>query len=294
MEPGNIIYFEQPPLRKPDLVIAFLGWPDAAQAATGAASHLISHLPAIKFAEMKPDDYYDFSTVRPIVTIENGLIRPLRMPVNGFYYWLNARGSRDIIVMTGIEPQLKWQAYVDAIADVAEFYKVNRVYAIGSLFDRIPHTRETRLSGLVNDPALTEVLELHNLEQVNYQGPSSIHGLLLNTCALRRIPAISIWGHVPFYIRSESNPVVCLETVKKMSEMCEIQIDTAEMERAAADLYATLNRLLSENEQMRSFLKALEEQYDLEGSSLNMEVAGAEHVIKDIEDFLRNQRGNDG
>lgn len=290
MEPGRIVFSQQPPLRNPDLLAAFLGWPDAAQVATCSASYLISNLPARKFAEMKPDDYYDFSTVRPTVTIQGGIIEPLHLPVNGFHYWINEGGPRDLIILTGIEPQLKWQAYVNAITDVAESYNVHRVYAIGSLYDRIPHTRETRLSGLVNDPGLIGIFTQFNLEPISYLGPSSVHGLLLNACAEKHIPAISVWGHVPFYIRSESNPMVCLETVKKISEMCEIGINTTELTRAAAALHETLNRLLSENEQMRSFLKALEEQYDIEGSSLNVQVEGAGHIIKDIEDFLRNRR----
>ena len=292
MEPENVLFLEKPALREPDLVVAFLGWPDAAQVATCSASYMITHLPAQKFAEMKSDDYYDFSTVRPTVTIQGGLIEPIRLPTNGFYYWVNAGGQRDLILMTGIEPQLKWQAYVNTITGMAEFYCVHRLYAIGSLYDRIPHTRETRLSGLTSDPGLTYALEQFDLEPISYQGPTSVHGLLLNACANKNIPAVSVWGHVPFYIRSESNPMVCLETVKKISEMCGIQIDMTELDTAAANLFATLNKLLSENEQMRSFLKALEEQYDLEGSSPNIQVEGAGQIIKDIEDFLRNQRRN--
>jgi proteasome assembly chaperone (PAC2) family protein len=198
MEPGKVTFYERPSLRKPDLVTAFLGWPDAAQVATGAASYLVNTLPARKFAEMKSDDYYDFSTVRPTINIESGLIQPVRLPENGFYYWLNTAGDRDLIIMTGIEPQLNWQAYVDVIADMAAYCDANRTYAIGGLFDRIPHTREIRMSGLVNDPSLLQILDRADLEPINYQGPTSIHGLLLNECASRTMPAISVWGHVPF------------------------------------------------------------------------------------------------
>jgi proteasome assembly chaperone (PAC2) family protein len=292
MEPGKIFYYDRPSLRKPDLIAAFLGWPDAAQIATGAASYMVSNLPAKKFAEIKSDEYYDFSTVRPTINIEAGLVQPVRLPENGFYYWLNETGARDLIILTGIEPQLKWQSYVDIIADLAASYDVRRVYAIGGLFDRIPHTRETRISGLVNNPALIAILERAGLEPISYQGPTSIHGLLLNTCAARQIPAVSIWGHVPFYIRAESNPMVCLETVRKTAELCEFEINTGELAKAAASLYSALDRMVAENDQMRDFLKALEEQYDREGSLPNTGVEGAGRIIKDIEDFLKNQRRN--
>jgi proteasome assembly chaperone (PAC2) family protein len=291
MDPGKVVYYERPALRNPDLVAAFLGWPDAAQVATGAASYLVNQLQARKFAEMKSDDYYDFSTVRPTVTIENGYIQPVRLPENGFYYWLNKTGVRDIIIVTGIEPQLKWHSYVDVIVDVAIQYNVNRVYAIGGLFDRIPHTRETRMSGLVSDPTLINTLVEACLDPISYSGPSSIHGLLLNECTVRNVPAISVWGHVPFYIRADSNPIVCLQMVKKIAELCEFQIDTDELSNASIYLRDVLSKLIAESEQMRNFLTTLEEQYDLEGSSPNTEVAGAGQIIQDIENFLKKQRG---
>jgi len=290
MEPDKIIFNVHPVLRQPDLVAAFLGWPDAAQVATGSVSYLVDKLPAARLAEMKSDDYYDFATIRPTINIESGIMQPLSMPLNNFYYWINSGGARDLILFTGIEPQMKWHSYVEAIADLAGYYNVHRVYAVGGLYDRIPHTRETRISGLVNNTDLIEVLEASSIEPISYQGPSSIHGLLLSVCAMRGIPALSIWGHVPFYIRAESNPMVCFETIKKISAVLGIDISLADIKKSADSLFAILNRLLDENEQMRNFLKTLEEQYDLEGSSLGTEVEGADRIIKDIEEFLKNQR----
>jgi proteasome assembly chaperone (PAC2) family protein len=290
MEPAKITFFEQPVLRQPDLVAAFLGWPDAAQVSTGTVSYMIDKLPAARLAEMKSDDYYDFATIRPTVTIENGIMQPLSMPLNSFHYWINPKGERDLILFTGIEPQMKWNAYVEAIADLAGYYNVHRVYAVGGLYDRIPHTRETRISGLVNNTDLIEVLESSNIEPISYSGPSSIHGLLLSVCAMRRIPALSVWGHVPFYIRAESNPMVCFEIIKKVSSVLGIDISLADIKKSADSLFTILNRLLYENEQMRNFLKAMEEQYDQDGSSLGAQITGDDQIIKDIEDFLRNQR----
>ena len=151
------------------------------------------------------------------------------------------------------------------IADLAGFYKVRRGYFIGGLYDRIPHTRETRISGLVNDAAMLEALKKFNIEPIDYNGPSSIHGTLMSVFAERRIPAVSLWGHIPFYIRSESNPMVCLEMVKTLASILGFSIDMHELKRSANNLYQILNNMLSENEQMNEFLKSLETQYDLAG-----------------------------
>lgn len=290
MEPGSLTFYERPTLRQPDLVAAFIGWPDAAQVSTGAVSYIIKKLPARKLAEMKSDEYYDFGTIRPTVRIENGVMDPMHMPDNSFYYWQNDGGERDLLILSGIEPQMRWQSYVEVIADLAGYYDVHRVYAIGGLYDRVPHTRETRISGLVNDPALVEVLESADIEPVNYHGPSSIHGLLLSVCAVRRIPAFSLWGHVPFYIRAESNPMVCLKTLKKLAALLGLSLDLNELRMSADSLYAILNKLLNENDQMRNFLNSLEEQYQIDGNAIGLEPEGSAQIIRDIEDFLKNQR----
>jgi len=280
-------------LSQPDLVAAFIGWPDAAQVSTGTVSYMIKKLPAVKFAEMKSDDYYDFDKIRPSINVENGMLWPISMPTNSLYYWHNPEGPRDLIIFSGIEPQMRWQSYAEVIADLAGYYNSHRVYAVGGLYDRIPHTRETRISGLVNDQAMIELLEQAGIEPISYTGPSSIHGPLLNVCAMRRIPAVSIWGHVPFYIRAESNPMVCFETVKKITSLLALDLDLADLKRAADSLCGILDRLISENEQMRIFLRSLEEQYDLDGNATGVEPEGSAQIIKDIEDFLRDQRQED-
>jgi len=293
MEPSNIIFHERPTLSQPDMVAAFIGWPDAAQVSTGTVSYMIKKLPAVKFAEMKSDDYYDFDKIRPSINVENGMLWPISMPTNSLYYWHNPEGPRDLIIFSGIEPQMRWQSYAEVIADLAGYYNSHRVYAVGGLYDRIPHTRETRISGLVNDQAMIELLEQAGIEPISYTGPSSIHGPLLNVCAMRRIPAVSIWGHVPFYIRAESNPMVCFETVKKITSLLALDLDLADLKRAADSLCGILDRLISENEQMRIFLRSLEEQYDLDGNATGVEPEGSAQIIKDIEDFLRHQRQED-
>jgi len=251
---------------------------------------MIKKLTAAKFAEMKSDDYYDFDKIRPSINVENGMLWPVLMPTNSLYYWQNPEGPRDLIIFSGIEPQMRWQSYAEVIADMAGYYNAHRVYAVGGLYDRIPHTRETRVSGLVNDRNMIELLERAGIEPISYTGPSSIHGPLLSVCAMRRIPAVSVWGHVPFYIRAESNPIVCLEIAKKISALLDIGFDLGDLKRSSDSLRGILARLISENEQMRVFLRSLEEQYDLDGNATGVEPEGAEQIIKEIEDFLRHQR----
>ncbi len=289
MESGGLILYEKPALQRPQLVAAFAGWADAARVATGTVAYLARKLHGIRFAEVSADEFYDFSTSRPTVTIARGLISSLKLPHNTFFYW-RSELDYDLILLDGTEPELHWQKFTDLILDFAAQLNINRIYTLGGLYDRVPHTREPRVSGVVNKPDLLATLERHGITPIDYQGPSSVHSLLLTECARRKIEAISLWGHAPFYIRVETNPIVCLALVKKLTELLRIEIDLTELARAGDCLKATLNRLLAESGNLRDYVRKLEEQCEHEGIAPQEPAGDTDRIIEEVENFLRNQR----
>ena len=279
-----------PDLRQPDMIIALSGWSDAAQVATGTVLYLVRTLEAIGFAQIEGDQFYDFSTTRPEVTIDRGLIASLKLPHNSLSYWKNIKTDHDLVFFHGIEPHFHWQKFVDTILDLAGSLKVRRIYALGGLYDNIPHTMEPRISGIVNRGDLLAVLQKHSIEPINYQGPSSLNSFILSSCAQRNIEGISIWGHAPFYVRVETNPMVCLELVRKLVELVEIEIDLTELIKAGEYLQDMLNSLLADSEELQLYVKKLEEQYEIQGAAPREPSPGSDRIIKEVEDYLRKQR----
>jgi proteasome assembly chaperone (PAC2) family protein len=291
MENSQSAFSKLPDLRRPDMIIALAGWSDAAQVATGTVLYLVRTLDAIGFAQIEGDQFYDFSTARPEVTIDRGLIASLQLPHNSLFYWKNIKTDHDLIFFHGIEPHFHWQKFVDTILDLASSLKVRRIYALGGLYDNVPHTMEPRISGVVNKADLLTVLKKHNIEPINYRGPSSLHSFLLSSCSQRNIEGISLWGHAPFYVRVETNPMVCLELVRKLIELMEIEIDLTELIKAGGYLQDMLNRLLADSEELQLYIKKLEEQYEIQGTAPREPSPGADRIIREVEDYLRNQRG---
>ena len=290
MELSQLTFHEHPELRHPDLVTAFAGWSDAAQAATGTVSYLVKRLNAQRFAEIEAEEFYDYSSLRPTVTVDRGLITSLKLPGGSFFYWRNETGDRDLVLLRGIEPQLRWQKFVDLILDLAGQLEVHRIYALGGLYDRTPHTREPRISGLVNKSELLDVLERNGIEPIAYQGPSSLHGLLMTECVERKIEVISLWAHSPFYVRAESNPMACHALLRKLTKFLEIEIDLEELRKAGEYLQDMLSRLLAESDQLRHYVQQLEEQYATEDTASREPSEDANRIIREVEDFLRNER----
>ncbi len=272
------------------MITALAGWPDAAQTATGAITYLIRKLKTRRFAELKPEDFYTSTSFRPEITIERGAVTGVQYPGTNFFYWQKEIGGHDLILSRGVEPELNWQKYIKVILDLARKLRVVRIYTLGELYDRIPHTREPRVSGVVSEPRLTQLLRKHSIELINYQGPGSIHSALLAGCKQEFIEAISLWGHAPFYIRAEANPVVCLGLLQKLLELLEIEVDLKEMRQVASSMQRALDQLLSENEELRLYVHKLEERYHIEGAAPREILEGADKIIKEIEDFLKKER----
>jgi len=290
MEKGQLSFGKLPDLRQPDMVIALAGWSDAAKVATGTVLYLARTLDAVGFAQIAGDQFYDFSAARPEITINNGLIKLIQLPGNSLFYWQNDKADHDLVLFHGIEPHLHWQKFVDAVLEIALSLKIRRVYALGGLHDNIPHTMEPRMSGVVNKDELLSILKDHNIEPINYHGPSSMHSFLMTACAQQGIEAISLWGHAPFYVRVETNHMVCLGLVKKLIELMEIEVDLTELIKAGEYLNEMLNRLLGDSEELQQYIKTLEEQYEIDGTAPREPSPGAERIIREVEDFLHNQR----
>ena len=290
MENSQSAFSKLPDLRQPDMIVALAGWSDAAKVATGTVLYLARALDAVGFAQIEGDQFYDFYTTRPEVTIDSGLIKLLQLPSNSLFYWRNDKADHDLVLFKGIEPHLHWQKFVDTILDLSIGLKVRRIYALGGLYDNVPHTVEPRISGVVNKDNLLTILQKHNVEPINYQGPGSMHSLLLTNCAQKGIEAISLWGHAPFYVRVETNTMVCLSLVRKLAELTEIEVDLTELIKASEYLQDMLRRLLVDSEELQQYIKKLEEQYEIEGAAPREPSPGADRIIREVEDFLRNQR----
>ena len=200
---SSLIIYEQPKLNSPYLVAGFEGWPDAGKISSGVVGYLRDKLKAMRFAEIKPDDFYIFQApgaelLRPITVIEDGQISDLIMPSTDFWVWNNeGKVGHDLILVLGVEPHLRWNEYVDSLLDLAQELAVQRIYTVGGTYDRVPHTREPIITAVANDPALEAELREYTTEATSYHGPSSVHSLLLFSATKRNLKSASIWGHAP-------------------------------------------------------------------------------------------------
>jgi proteasome assembly chaperone (PAC2) family protein len=293
---GEFLTFDSvPKLNRPVLVMAFEGWNDAADSASRAVSQLVDKLGGREFATIDPEEFYNFTESRPHVKWV-GDARELRWPANRFFFARRGDGGdqedqsrkRDLVLMRGVEPQLKWRAFCGLFGDVVERTQVSMVVSLGALLAEVPHTRPIRVTGGSTDPELASLL---GLERSNYEGPTGIVGVLHQFLRDKGLPAVSLWANVPHYIPAYPNPRATAALLTRVSTLLDLSLDLAEMDDQAAEFDREINRGLEQNPEVADYVHELESRSAEDSTEVApTELPSAESLVVDLEKFLRAQR----
>jgi len=287
---------ESPSLRSPVLVAAFAGWNDAAQAASSSVLYLINRWSARRFAHIDPEEFYDFTEVRPMIRLGEGLQRELEWPGNIFYYHLDHSLSRDVTLLLGIEPHLKWRTFTESVLEVVRQRGVSTLVTLGALLADAVHTRPVPLTGYSMDPDLAARLASKNIAGTRYQGPTGIVGTLHDACRRSGLPAASVWASVPYYLGTTPNPKASHALLSTLSDLLELHLDLTALEEQVQAFELQVSQAVAGNSDVETHIRDLEQRIDAApaegGETAPGDLPPSDLVIEDLEDFLRRQRQN--
>jgi proteasome assembly chaperone (PAC2) family protein len=283
-----------PGLRQPILLAAFQGWNDAAETATSAARILCKSWSSRRIGEILAEDFFHFGLTRPEVRIRDGSqTREIRWPANELFLLQEPSLPRDVIVLLGIEPHLKWKTFCSHILEVARRAEVSLVMTFGALLADVPHTRPVRISGVATDRELAARIQA---SPTRYEGPTGIVGVLNDACRRAGIPAVSLWANVPHYVSEVNNPHAILALLRRALTLLEWHMDLSELETAAAEFDRQLGRIVSQKPEVARYIEELERR-DAQSEAAEKEplgeVPGSSQLIREVEDFLRQHRRED-
>jgi proteasome assembly chaperone (PAC2) family protein len=278
-------------LRAPALVCAFKGWNDAGDAATTALQFVGTALGARRFATIDPEEFFDFQATRPQVKLVDGLTREIEWPEVEIYEARVPRAPRDLILLTGSEPSMRWRSFCQLILDLSEVLGVQMVVSLGALLADVAHSRPIGISGLSSDPVLVERLQL---TPTTYEGPTGIVGVLQAACQRAGIPSASLWASVPHYIASAPNPKAALALVRKLEGLVGVSVDATELETASSDYERQVNLAVQSDPDVQAFVERLERAADEEDEPIDpTELPSGDRLASDFMKFLK-QRGSEG
>ena len=284
----GLIEHEVPQGNLPTMLVAFAGWPDAAEAATRAMRFLVRKLRAKKFAEIDPEDFYDFTHVRPHSRVNRRGERITRWPQNDFYYYSPDDESRALLLFVGTEPNLKWRTYSNILTTIAERHEVKLIVSLGALLDAVPHTREPRVTGRASSVELTQKAEWLGIKNSGYQGPTGIHTAFADACAKLDLAQASIWGHCPHYVNTSPDPKVSHALLTRLRSLIDIDVDLEELHIAGNAYQEEVDKVIAKQPDVSSYVRRLERRYD-EAQTATEEIPSPETMVEELENFLRSQ-----
>ncbi|HWF32177.1 MAG TPA: PAC2 family protein [Solirubrobacteraceae bacterium] len=279
-------------LRAPAMVCAFQGWNDAGDAASSAVSFLASSLKARRFARIDSEEFYDFQSNRPNVQFNDANEREIVWPTVEVFEATAPRAPRDIVLVQGVEPSLRWRAFTGHLVDLAEALGVQVVVSLGALLGDVPHTRPVTISGHATDPALIERAGMQ-ASTSTYEGPTGIVGVLHAACAQAGLPAASLWAGVPHYVAAAANPKAALALVRRVEGLIGVSVDVSELESAAADYERQVGLAVQSDPDIQAFVERLEQAAESEDGATAEDVPSGDAIAREFQRFLR-QRGREG
>jgi predicted ATP-grasp superfamily ATP-dependent carboligase len=275
-------------LRAPALVCAFQGWNDAGDAASSAVSFLSSALRARRFARVESEEFFDFQANRPCIRFTSAGARDITWPGVEVLEARAPKAPRDLVLVQGVEPSMRWRAFCTQVIDLAEALGVQLVVSLGALLADVPHTRPVALTGHASDPGLVERLEMH---ASSYEGPTGIVGVLHTACIDAGLPSASLWASVPHYVAAASNPKAALALLRGVEGLVSVSVDVSEFESAAADYERQVGLAVQSDPDIQAFVERLEQATESEQASAS-QVPSGDVLAREFQRFLR-QRGRD-
>src|ERR671928_1160267 len=279
----------RPKLERPVLVAAFRGWNDGAQAASLAAGYLARLWDAERFADVDPEGFFDFQATRPHVSLVDGVTRQIDWPETAFYHARPRRLDRDVVLLLGIEPNVRWRTFTDLVVGHARELGVELVVTLGALLADVPHTRPSPVTGSASNAELVEEL---GLSTSRYEGPTGIVGVLHDACNNAGIPSASLWAAVPHYVSLTPSPRAAAALCDRLGGLLGIDIDTGELEQAAQTYEEQVSQAVAADEETAAYVEELEQRAD--SMEEELELPSGDALAAELTRYLRERETGNG
>ncbi|GCF11054.1 PAC2 family protein [Dictyobacter arantiisoli] len=258
---SQITYFNEPELRDPVVVVAFGGWNDAADSATTAIKFLIDRWDPQKIAEIDGEEFFVFTEARPTIKYKNGVQQSnIVWPNNEFFAYSDPDATRDVIILLGSEPQLKWKTFCAQFIEICQKFHVSEVVFLGALLADIPHSLTVPITGTSSNDEVMERLREMDVNKSRYEGPTGMIGVLHDACHVNGISSATLWAATPHYLAAAPNIKVTAALLTNLNQFLSFGLDLYEIQEDAVRFEEQVTALVSRDPEARDYVRRLEEQ----------------------------------
>lgn len=280
------IYIENiPVLKYPLLIAGFDGWGNALSVATDMVDYLVRKLRAVPFARINPDIFYRYDQSRPVVAIDSGTLRNLKLPGGTFYAARTGAQDSDLVILKADEPALHWYQFTAEIYSLCRKLGGQTAITLGSMYDNVLHSDRV-ISAMASNEEFFSRLKDQNVHLISYHGPSAIHSVIQAEGTKMGFDCISLWCHCPYYLQGTSHFGLLIDLSHVLAAIGGFEIDPGDLEQRWEKLNKQIQELIENKPDLREMINKLRKE-KVKGSVANMKASmSKEEKIIDIKDFL--------
>jgi proteasome assembly chaperone (PAC2) family protein len=241
---------------------------------------------ATLLATIDPEDYYDFQVNRPLVGFNTEGDREISWRTTSFWHCQNTADGRDIVLVTGIEPNIRWRSFCNEVLDYVAGLDATTFISLGALLADVPHSRPVPVTGVSSDRAIAEQ---HGLEPSRYTGPTGIVGVLQEAAQRRGLTTLSFWAAVPHYVAQPPAPKATIALLGEIEDMTGVSIDLGMLPEKAKAWERGVDELASDDSEVADYVRSLEEERD----AAELPQASGDAIAKEFERYLRRRSEGD-
>jgi hypothetical protein len=290
----HVRWLAEPNSTHPTVIAAFTGWNDAGDAASAGVRHLIESWQATPLAEVDPEEFTDFATVRPHVRITDGE-RHIVWPTVGV--WSASTPGGDVLLVLGPEPALRWRLFTEQLVGITRRVEARMLLTLGALLADVPHTRPVQLVSTGTDQTM---IDRYHLQRSRYQGPTGIVGALQDACSQADVPSMSLWAAVPAYASSVPSPKAVVALIERACEVIGAPTPLGELAGEADEYESQVTALVEDDGELSAYVERVERMFDTgEGLGdddaprpLSAQPLDSEALVAEVERFLRDHEGD--
>jgi hypothetical protein len=276
----DLQWFTVPPLRRPFLLMSFEGLFDAGGAASGALAQIRERSDTTKIAEIDSENFFDFTQQRPLVRVDEG-VRSIEWPSTTVWA-CRTDGPRDLVVMSGIEPHLRWRSFADHIVDVVRRSGAELSITVGAMVSMVPHSRTFGVTGSSADPELADRL---GLDRPSYQGPTGVVGVINERLDAVGLAVMSLRVDVPHYVPAAPNPKAVQALLRRIEQATAVSTGFETLDLEAQEWVRRVDAAVASDDESRSYVERLEQQVDSNPELLPT----GDDLAAELEAFLRER-----
>lgn len=285
------------------MIVAFEGWNDAADVATGTIEHLALNLEARDIAEIGGDEFFDYLDQRPVIRHSGGVSRSIEWPRIVVSACRPDGVANDVLLVRGPEPALRWRTFASQFVDLVDTLGVSQVVLLGAYLADVPHTRPVPLTGTAFS---RQRMSSMGVEASDYEGPTGMTGVLQQILTEAGVPTLSLWAGVPHYVASPPNPRGTEAMLSWLAENLGMAVSMDALRAQSRTWVEKVDTAAGEDEDLRDYIRSLEERMDEENeidhgddpepdrgrasSGEAMPLVDGDAIAAEFERFLRGDR----